>query len=300
MTTMPCSRCGRDTEVEYGTDGLAYCSSCIFYGTNKQCWKCRMYLPANELQQYKGLWVCPYCLMDMRDEVRRRDEREEKKVKVAEVVSFPEMCERCGRDLTTVVYIWNGKRLCKSCLDEEKDKWDLVGGGPSGSPMRVNIEPVRRAKKVSLIERLISGIRGFLGLSSRRLPEQTLSGRPKMPIGLAKPMMENQEEVPKVKKEEATPQVESIYTRRHMTPKKEAAPPAPSEIAALEKTPQGIEAVEESAGKKEGEVKQTPLRAQRIPKKMPGGEKRRKAKKRSKKEEDEKKEEEDIEKELSP
>lgn len=210
---MACSRCGRVTDVEYGSDGLAYCSSCIFYGTNKQCWKCRMYLPGSELQQYGGMWVCPYCLQDMRDENRRTEEKEDKKDRAAQVLSYPETCERCGRDLNNVVYIWNGKRLCKRCVDEEKDKWDLVGGGPSGAPYRISLEPSRKSKSKSILERAISAVRGVFGLKRSKAPPQQHE-HAKMPIDNAKPMVERKTVIRYKKDDEKSPQAEGIFTKR--------------------------------------------------------------------------------------
>src|SRR5512143_3467213 len=134
MTSGSCSRCGRVTELEYGPDGLGYCTSCAFYGMNKQCWRCRMYLPSAELQQYRGQLTCPYCIQDLRYADTRAEEYHEEKHKL-EVIQYPEQCERCGRDLEGRVYIWNGKKLCKKCMEDEQDsKWGLVGGGPMHAP----------------------------------------------------------------------------------------------------------------------------------------------------------------------
>jgi len=94
-----------------------------------------MYLPASELQQFKGFWVCPYCIMELRDEDRRM-EKPPKKYPVQPLV-ISEVCERCGKR-AEIFYIWNGRRLCKSCLDEEQKKWGLSGGGPGAAPYRVS------------------------------------------------------------------------------------------------------------------------------------------------------------------
>ncbi len=64
-----CSRCGR--EISTGM----YCESCHFYIYNEQCWRCRMYLPKVELQQWRGQTYCPYCIQDLRDEEKDVEEK---------------------------------------------------------------------------------------------------------------------------------------------------------------------------------------------------------------------------------
>ncbi|MBI5046437.1 hypothetical protein HZC07_01770 [Candidatus Micrarchaeota archaeon] len=149
-----CSRCGASGEMEYGTDGLSYCSSCVFYGMNKQCFKCRMYVPGTELQQYKGQWLCPSCNQDMRSSDRKLESREEKKDSV-ELLSYSETCDRCGK-VADRLYRWNGRNLCKSCLTDEQDKWELVRGAPSASSYRIPLGPIKKEKEKSFIEAIIS------------------------------------------------------------------------------------------------------------------------------------------------
>ncbi len=189
MSSGTCSRCGRVSELDYGPDGLGYCSSCAFYGLNKQCWRCRMYLPATELQQYKGQLTCPYCIQDLRDADRRANEYAPEK-HVIETYHIPEQCERCGRDLEGRVYIWNGKRLCRKCMeDEQESKWGLVGGGPMHAPMRVSLKPEEDRKNRSFIEAAISEVLFTLRLKKRPVKEAIVYDQ-KMPIQLAKPMAE--------------------------------------------------------------------------------------------------------------
>lgn len=183
-----CSRCGRAGEVEYGSDGQSYCSACIFYGLNKQCWRCRMYLPASELQQYRGQWACPYCIQDMREADRKASEYHPEKPHL-DILSYPETCERCGRDLKGRVYIWNGKRLCKNCLSDEQSKWGLVGGGPMGASQRITLEPEQRAKEKSFFERALSDLLGIVGMKRKKKIE-IMEYKTKMPIQNAKPMAE--------------------------------------------------------------------------------------------------------------
>lgn len=162
-----CSRCGRKGHIEYGYDGLPYCSSCIFYGRNRPCWRCRMYLPISELQQYEGQWLCPYCLREERDKDLRqaRAASMERKKRYTSAIVKSETCERCGRTLSTV-YVWNGRKLCKSCLDEEKKKWDIVSGKPSSSPYRMKIGGKKKPK--GLIERLVGFLLSLIGIKRKK------------------------------------------------------------------------------------------------------------------------------------
>lgn len=199
-----CSRCGRVSEVDYGADGLPYCSSCIFYGMNRQCFRCRMYVPASELQQYKGVWACPYCVQDMRDEDRRAGAQERPRV---HALTYSETCERCGKELDERVYIWNSRRLCRSCLDEEQGSWTVVGGGPGHAGARVSAIPVRRAKERSLIESAIGNFLALFGVKKKEPEIVAVEG--KMPITHAKPMAEK-----RMAKEERKPESEGIMTRK--------------------------------------------------------------------------------------
>lgn len=201
-----CSRCGASGEMTYGADGLSYCSSCSFYGMNRQCYRCRMYLPATELQQYRGQLVCPYCLQDMRAEDRRAEAPQEKGP--VQELSYPERCERCGRDLSGGAYIWNGKTLCKSCLDYEKGTWGVVGGGPSHGGQRASVIPIRKARQKSLIEALISDFLALLGVKKKE-PEIIIV-EPNATVGRAKPMAERAMR----KDERNTPQAEDIMSKR--------------------------------------------------------------------------------------
>ena len=159
-----CSRCGREVEVEYASDGQAYCSACAFYGMNRQCFRCRMYVPSTELQQYRGQWMCPYCLMDMRDEDRRLEEQGSAREKEGAGYVSSETCERCGRQITTAYY-YGGRRLCANCYEDMKREWKEVGGEKPPMPMyRVTEERVREKGKMSFIERLFAELLGRLGI----------------------------------------------------------------------------------------------------------------------------------------
>lgn len=113
-----CIRCGSEAH-NYGTDGLSYCDSCSFYGMNVQCQKCGMYLPRLELQMYRGNWYCPYCIADLKEE-SSREEYPRKEEKAYEQKVKTEQCERCGTILSTAVYVFKGRQLCVSCLNQER------------------------------------------------------------------------------------------------------------------------------------------------------------------------------------
>jgi len=76
-------------------------------------------------------------------------------------ISYAETCERCGKNLGHV-YLWNKKRLCKSCLEAEQDKWVLFTGSPNSAPQRVSMRPLK--KENSLIESLFLGFLAFFSL----------------------------------------------------------------------------------------------------------------------------------------
>jgi hypothetical protein len=118
-----------------------------------------MYIPATEMQQYKGQWICPVCLMELIAEDTRMKKPEKYPIPPR---IYGERCERCGRE-TEVYYIYNGRRLCKSCLDEEQAKWGLVGGGPSAAPYRVTY-----GKEEGLILSIVGKLLEYLGLRKRR------------------------------------------------------------------------------------------------------------------------------------
>ncbi len=120
-----------------------------------------MYLPAAELQQYKGFWLCPYCIMEMRDEDLRIEKYKPVKYTISPL-AYGERCERCGKE-TDSIYIWNERRLCRSCLAEEQSKWGLVGGRPFGAPTKVTYG----GEKESILSRFISRILESVGLRKR-------------------------------------------------------------------------------------------------------------------------------------
>ena len=248
MSSGSCVRCGRTGEMEYGTDGMSYCSSCIFYGLNKQCVRCRMYLPGAELQQYRGQWTCPYCIQDMRDEDRRSEYHPEKPR--LEALQLPEQCERCGRNLDGMVYIWNGKKLCRRCIEEEQEKWGLVGGGPGGAPQRITLERERTKRKVSFIEALIGDVLHLIGLKRKPRKVEIIEYQKKMPIQHAKPMAEKP-----MRREDVKPQSEGPMGLKKEVPRKIERPEREIELEREARPEEGQESAvrqgTEGAGEKQ-------------------------------------------------
>jgi len=179
--------------VEYGADGQSYCGSCIFYGLNKPCFKCRMYLPISELQQFKGQWVCPYCLMDSREEERRAERGAEESY--LKGIAVAERCERCGRAMP-VVYYFGGKRLCDSCMEEAQKQWRDVGGERPPLPMqRITEKKAKEAGLTAFFGALFSELLGRIGIKARKQKKEEaeiVAIKPKIRefVPLAKPMKE--------------------------------------------------------------------------------------------------------------
>jgi len=95
------------------------------------------------------------------------------------IISYSETCERCGKDLAHV-YLWNGKRLCKRCMEDGQETWVLFTGGPNAAPQRVSMQPLKKAKERSLIESLISEFLALFGL--KRIEKETSIVEPKVQI----------------------------------------------------------------------------------------------------------------------
>ena len=113
------------SHLEFAPDGFAYCDECVFFGMNKQCAKCRMYVPFQELQQYKSGWYCPYCIMDMRAEDNKFEKtglKNGSEKPIVAVIEKAEHCERCDKVLERRFYLLNGIKMCKSCMEIERPK----------------------------------------------------------------------------------------------------------------------------------------------------------------------------------
>lgn len=137
-----------------------------------------MYLPTSELQTYRGQLTCQYCIMDLKDEERRIEERskreDKKKDRYISEEQAGERCDRCGRELTTVYY-YNGKHLCSTCLEEEKKDWKTVGGErPPMAMFKVRAERSRLSTIVAAVHKIANEFFGFL---VRRLESEEERGR---------------------------------------------------------------------------------------------------------------------------
>ena len=102
--------------------------------------------------------------MEFRDEDRRMNKYKKPELSTTPIIRH-EACERCGRE-AEFFYIWNGRKLCKSCLDEEQAKWGMAGGGPSAAPTRV----VYNRKSGGLLSSIISDILAKIGLMKSKKP----------------------------------------------------------------------------------------------------------------------------------
>jgi|GEM_PF-2963736 len=157
-----------------------------------------MYVPASELQQHKGQWMCPICISNARaDDARMKEAKSptyKKNDYPMQVHSYEETCERCGRTLVTV-YFLNGKKLCEDCLHGEQDKWEIVSG--DRPPMTPNVVPVEAQRKSALrkfFERLFSELLGLFGVKWRpKEPESEVVALPQKVKGrmrsFGKPMV---------------------------------------------------------------------------------------------------------------
>jgi hypothetical protein len=81
-----------------------------------------------------------------------------------QMISYPETCQRCGRDFGARVHIWNGKRLCNSCVETEQRAWTLFSGGPDGAPYHISAQSLKKVKWRSLLEAFITKSLALLGL----------------------------------------------------------------------------------------------------------------------------------------
>ena len=148
---MRCRVCGRE--------GFDICPECSFKKQNTQCWRCRMYIPTSEMQQWKGQWICPNCRMDTEreDELKFEGKKRKDEGAGAETYEKPGRCQRCSRE-TKILYQFNGRKLCWYCLEDENST-DYSGAGPSGGAIRVQVRQEKSRRK-GLINRLIRMVAG--------------------------------------------------------------------------------------------------------------------------------------------
>ncbi len=146
--------------------------------------RCRMYLPGSELQSYKGMAVCPYCIMDMRETDRKAESA------AGTATQGGGVCERCGKQLGSSGYIFNGKKLCSSCIQAEKDKTDYYGGGPAKITPAIKVEEESKSKKKSILEYIVANVIGAFTVEKKKEKEHLKDMKPE--IKYAKPMAEGE------------------------------------------------------------------------------------------------------------
>jgi hypothetical protein len=104
--------------------------------------------------------------------------------KILPVISYSEKCERCGKDLEVRVYIWNGLRLCKSCIEEGQNTWVLTTGSPNATRQRILVGATKKTNPISHMSSLVSEFLVFFGL--KRIGKKIRIIESKMPIKQAK------------------------------------------------------------------------------------------------------------------
>ena len=146
-----------------------------------------MYLPATEMQWYKGQLHCQYCIMDLKDEDKRAEERGKDKFVRAE--ASHETCQRCGRILS-IAYFYNGKKLCETCMEEERKDWKRQGGEkPPMMPYRVSSE---KGVLSSMLHHIIKKILNLLGLKREKTDGiEIVSAKKRVRKRRKKPMSES-------------------------------------------------------------------------------------------------------------
>ncbi len=111
-----------------------------YLDTHKQCQHCGTYVRTEELQYFEGMRLCPACLEALHEEEREKEEKREKAARDSENVAGEESrsagnCEKCGRP-AEILYEFNGKRLCRICLETDPD---YVSHGPSGAAQPIKV-----------------------------------------------------------------------------------------------------------------------------------------------------------------
>lgn len=117
-----------------------------------------------------------------------------------QAISYSETCARCGKDLKRV-FQWNGKKLCKGCMEAEQGAWVIFTGGPNAAPQRVQSPKAER--EVSRMDSLISE---FLAIFHLKWIEEEMITEPKLPVSLARLLS--------VKDKKQMPEAEGIMNKR--------------------------------------------------------------------------------------
>lgn len=137
---MKCIKCGAESVGQY-------CNNCAFYENNAQCWRCRMYLPRVELQQWRGQTYCPYCIMDIREMEKKAEEYDGEqarhRITTHDTGSTPPderpfgtgqqdsvyECDKCKNDLD-IVYVIADHKFCELCFNQQMREWKNEGVKP--------------------------------------------------------------------------------------------------------------------------------------------------------------------------
>jgi len=148
-----------------------------------------MYLPATEMQWYKGQLHCQYCIMDLRDEDKRNEKMIMEKDKYIKAETIHETCQRCGRILS-IAYFYNGKKLCETCMEEERKDWEKKGGErPPMTPYRISSE---QGILSSMLHHIIKKILIALGFKREKTDGiEIVSAKKRVKKRRVKPMSES-------------------------------------------------------------------------------------------------------------
>ena len=186
-----------------------------------------MYLPATELQQYKGQWFCPYCIMDAREEDRAPDRYKapEPQPGKSDTLIQRESCERCTAE-AKIIYHYRGMRLCSSCVNEAKKDWETVSSDkPPQMPFRISTEKAQKSYVIPFFNSLFDRLLQYLRLkkkketvAAKKPREQLQHAPPPVLMSAAKPLKE--EALPSVQTKEKEKQE---YAGKKETSKKEPA-----------------------------------------------------------------------------
>jgi hypothetical protein len=148
----------------------------MFREQNQQCWRCRMYIPKAEMQQWRGQWICPNCRMDLEreEEGPGGEKKKEKEGGRADMYEKQGKCDRCGRE-TIILYRFNGRNLCWYCLEKEDT---YAGAGGAGGAIRVQL-----SRQVRKNKGILGRIREyFFGKGAEEEPEIEISVARVVPI----------------------------------------------------------------------------------------------------------------------
>lgn len=100
---MACRVCGKE--------GADICTECRFTEENRQCWKCRIFIPKHGLQHWRGFWYCPHCLNKI---ILLDTKTAAGQVKLE--------CQRCGvLHPKSGLFEWGDKAVCANCKKQLED-----------------------------------------------------------------------------------------------------------------------------------------------------------------------------------